>query len=89
MCTSTAQAREIWVAGTGACRDCALVAVPCAFAHGSLFVASARETSCFGGPKLPFRDRCKGSELFCFDMQFSWQVQHFGHGGDRRGALIS
>ena len=29
----------------------------------SLFVAGARETSCFGAPKPTFRDRCKGSEL--------------------------
>ena len=55
----------------------------------SLFVAGARETSCFGAPKSAFRDRCKGSELFYFEMQFSWQVQHFGHGGDRQGAQIS
>ena len=47
------------------------------------------ETSCFGAPKSTFRDRRKGSELFCFEMQFSWQVQPFGHGGDRRGAQIS
>ena len=39
----------------------------------SLFVAGARETSCFGAPKSTCRDRCKGSELF----YFSWQVQHF------------
>ena len=49
----------------------------------------AGEASCFGVSKSTFRDRCKGSELFYFDMQFSWQVQHFGHGGDRRGAQIS
>ena len=42
-------------------------------------MAGARESSCFGGPKSTFRDRCKGSELFYFEMQFSWQVQHFGH----------
>ena len=24
-----------------------------------------------------------------FEMQFSWQVQHFGHAGDRQGAQIS
>ena len=53
-------------------------------------MAGARETSCFGAPKSTFRGRCKGSELFCyFDMKFSWQAQHFGHGGDRRGAQIS
>ena len=34
--------------------------------------------------KVTFRDR-----LFYFEVQFSWQVQHFGHGGDRRGAQIS
>ena len=26
---------------------------------------------------------------FASKMQFSWQVQPFGHGGDRRGAQIS
>ena len=55
----------------------------------SLFVAGARETSCFRGPKSTFRDRCKGSELLYFEMQFSWQAQCFGHGGDLRRALIS
>ena len=54
----------------------------------SLFVAGAREASCFGAPTSTFRDRCKGSELFYFEMQFSWQAQHFRHGGDRRGAQI-
>ena len=48
-----------------------------------LFVAGARETSCFGAPKSTFRDRCKESEMFDFEVQFSWQAQHFGHGGDR------
>ena len=52
-------------------------------------MAGTRETSCFGAPKSTFRDRCKGSELFYFEVQFSWQVQHFGHGDDRRGAQIS
>ena len=50
----------------GACRNCALVVVPCAFSvHGGHFswqAQVARETSCFGGPKPSFRDRCKGSE---------------------------
>ena len=32
-CIWTAQAREIWVAGACACRDCALVVVPRAFSH--------------------------------------------------------
>ena len=32
-CISTAQAREIWVAAAGACRDCALVVAPRAFSH--------------------------------------------------------
>ena len=41
-------------------------------------MAGARETSCFGAPKSTFRDRCKGSELLYFEVQFSWQVQHFG-----------
>ena len=48
-------------------------------------MAGARETSCFGAPKPNFRDRCKGSEVIYFEMQLSWQVQRFGHGGDRRG----
>ena len=39
-------------------------------------MAGARETSCFGAPKSTFRDKCKGSELLYFEMQFSWQVQH-------------
>ena len=52
-------------------------------------MAGARETSRFRGPKSTFRVRCKGSELFYFEMQFSWQVHYFGHGGDLRRALIS
>ena len=56
----------------------------------SLFVAGARKTSCFGASKSTFRDsRCQGSALFYFEVQFSWQAQQFGHGGDRRGAQIS
>ena len=73
MCISTAQARQICVGAAGASNDCALVVVPCAFSH----------------MVITFRDRCKGSELFYFELQFSWQAQHFGHGGDRRRALIS
>ena len=52
-------------------------------------MAGARKTSCFGASKSTFRDRCKGSELLYFELQFSWQVLLFGHGGDRRGAQIS
>ena len=26
------------------------------------------------------------SEVFYFEVHFSWQAQHFGHGGDRRGS---
>ena len=52
-------------------------------------MAGAGETSCIGASKSTFRDRCKGSELFYFEKQFSWQAQYFGHaGGDRRGAQI-
>ena len=52
------------------------------FAHdGHFFVAGARETSCFGGPKSTFCDRCKGSVRFYVEMQISLQVQHFGHEG--------
>ena len=85
-CISTAQARKIWVAAAGACRDCALVVVPYAF----VFVASAEETSCFPGPKSTFRDRCKGSERFTSKCRFRGRyLQHFGHGGDLRRALAS
>ena len=28
-------------------------------------------------PNSTFRDRCKGSERFCFEVQISWQAQHF------------
>ena len=42
----------------GASNDCALVVAPCAFrTWWSLFVAGARETSCFGAPKSTFCDR--------------------------------
>ena len=37
----------------------------------SLFVAGARETPFFRASKSTFRDRCKGSELLYFEMQFS------------------
>ena len=52
-------------------------------------MASAGETSCFGASMSTFRDGCKGLELFYIEVQFSWQVQHFGHGGDCRGGQIS
>ena len=55
----------------------------------SLFVAGARETSCFGAPKSTFRDRCKGSERLDFETQILREVPRFGHGSDLRGALIS
>ena len=85
-----AQAGKIWVSPAGACRDCALVVAPRAFSDTVVtFHAGARETSCFGVPKSAFRDKRKGSERFHVEMQISWQAQHFGHGGDLRGALIS
>ena len=40
----------------------------------------------FGGPNSTWR---KGPERFYFEVQISWQGQHFGHGGDLRRALIS
>ena len=90
MCTSTAQARKICLPAAVASGDCALVVVRAHFGTWwSLFVTGARETSCFGAAKSTFRDRCKGSEVFYFEMHFSWPAQHFGHGGDRRGAQIS
>ena len=52
-------------------------------------MAGTREASCFGAAKSTFRDGCKGSEVFYFEIPFSWQAQHFGHGGDRRQAQIS
>ena len=92
-CISTAQACRIWWAGAGACRDCALVVVPCAFLDMVvIFRGRRRETSRSGGPKSTSRDRCKGSERLYFKLQTAadlWQAQHFGHGGDLRGALIS
>ena len=56
------------------------------FAHGGHFSWQAQ-----GKPRAlsTFRDRCNGLELSYFELQISWQVQHFGHGGDRRGAQIS
>ena len=55
MCTSTAQARRIWVAAAGASSDCALVVVPCAF-------------SCM---VITFRGRRKGNLVFwCFKVDF-------------------
>ena len=35
----------------------------------SLFMAGTRDTSCFGGPKSTFRDRCKGWERLYFEVQ--------------------
>ena len=52
-------------------------------------MAGARETSCFGAAKSTFRDRRKGLEVFDFEVQFLWQAQRLGHGGDRQGAQIS
>ena len=51
------------------------------------FRGRRKGASCFGASKSTFRDRCKGSELFYVEVQLSWQVQHFGHGGDRGGAV--
>ena len=53
----------------------------------SRFVAGARETSWFGGPKLTFRDR--RSEWPDVDVQALLQAQYFGHGGGLWGALFS
>ena len=61
----------------GASRDCALVALAHFRTWWPLFVAGARETSCFGGPKSTFRDRCERSERLYFEVQISLQVQHF------------
>ena len=57
--------------------------------HGGHFSWQAQGKPSFGASKSTFRDRCKGSELCYFEMEFLWQVQHFGHVGDRRGAQIS
>ena len=53
-------------AAAGARRDCALVVAPRAFSD----------------MVVTFRGRRKGSERFYFDVQISWQAQHFGSGGD-------
>ena len=54
-------------------------------------MASARETSCFGGSRLTFRDRCRILERLYVDVQISWQARCFGHGdgGGLWHALIS
>ena len=58
------------------------------FGHGGHFSWQAH-----GKPRflvvqsLTCRDRRKGSERFCREMQFSWQ--HFGYGGEIGRALIS
>ena len=63
MCTSTAQARRIWVAAVGASSDCALVVVPCAFSH----------------MVVTFRGRRKGNLVFwCSKVDFSLQAQGIG-----------
>ena len=46
----------------------------------TLFVGTS-ETSCFGGLRSTFRERCR-SEWLYVDVQISWQAQCFGHGGD-------
>ena len=75
---STAQAREIWVAAASACRDCALVVVPCALSDMVVtFLGRRKGTSCFGGPKSTFRGRCKGSERLDFEVQISLHAQLF------------
>ena len=61
-CISTAQASKIRVPAAGASGDCALVVSRAHFrTWWSLFVAGAREASCFGGPSRLFvtgaRDR--------------------------------
>ena len=49
---SIAQARRIWWAGAGACRDYALVVAPRAFSHMVIiFRGRCEETSYFGGLK--------------------------------------
>ena len=58
MCTSTAQARRIWVSAAGASNDCILVVTvaPCAFSH----------------LVITFRGRRKGNLVFwCSKVDFS------------------
>ena len=62
MCISTAQAREIWVAAMSACRDCALVVVPCTFLH---FV------------NLEVRISWQAPRFVNLQVQISWQAQRF------------
>ena len=79
------------MSAAGASDDCTLVVVPCTFSHVVVTFRGRRKGNLvFRCSKVDFSDdRCKESELFYFEMQFSWQVQHFGHGGDRRGGQIS
>ena len=58
------------------------------FAHGGHFARRAR-----GKPRVLVLQKrlfatARVGGVF-FEMQFSWQAQRFGHGGDRRGAQIS
>ena len=87
MCISDcAGSQNLGVRG-GCFSDCALVVAPCAFWYKVVTFRGRRKGNLVF-PKSSFRDRRKGSELFYFEMQFSWQAQHFGHGGDRQGAQI-
>ena len=39
---------------------------------------------------VEFRDRRKGSDRLCFEVQISWQPLHFGHrGGLRRSDIVT
>ena len=60
------------------------------FAHGDHFSWQAQ-----GKPRVLvpqsrlFVTGARGLEVFDFEVQFLWQAQRLGHGGDRQGAQIS
>ena len=86
MCISTAQARRIWVFAAGASNDCAPVVVPCAFSHMVITFRGRRKGVVLVLQSRLFVTGARGRSCFTSNAVF---VQHFGHGGDGRGAQIS
>ena len=89
-CISTAQARRNCWARVGAFLDCALVVAPHAFSDLVVtFHGTRKKSLVFWWSNVNFRGRRRGSEWLYFDVQIAWQLQHFGHGGGLRRAMIS
>ena len=60
------------------------------FAHGGHFSWQVQGKPCVVVVQSRlFVTGARDRSGFIFEVQISWQVQHFGHGADRRGALIS